>query len=98
MVLFTFLQAVGLAILWTVKSIKAIALAFPFFVVMMIPYRLSLKYIFTEKELEMLDGAQAGKNLSGEKNDEEEEFDFYASAADCPITPSTIAPLHRLHY
>ena len=54
MVLFTLLQALGLAVLWTVKEIKAIALAFPFFVVLMIPYRTSLKYIFTEKELEMV--------------------------------------------
>merc|ERR1719266_2230135 len=65
MVLFTVLQAIGLAILWTVKSVKAIALAFPFFVVLMIPYRLLLKYIFTKEELDMLDGSQAGKDLSG---------------------------------
>ena len=54
MILFTVLQALGLVILWTVKEIKAIALAFPFFVVMMIPYRSSLKYIFTEMELDMV--------------------------------------------
>merc|ERR1712106_130773 len=95
MVLFTVLQAVGLAVLWTVKSIKSIALAFPFFVVLMIPYRFLLKYIFTKEELEMLDGAQAGKDLSGEKHDEEDDMDFYASAAACPITPDTVAPLHR---
>ena len=54
MILFTFFQALGLAVLWTVKEIKAIALAFPFFVVMMIPYRSSLKYIFTDLELDMV--------------------------------------------
>ena len=32
-ILFTFLQALGLAVLWMVKEIKAIALVFPFFVV-----------------------------------------------------------------
>jgi len=96
MILFTILQAIGLAILWTVKSIKAIALAFPFFVVLMIPYRMSLKYIFTKQELEMLDGVKAGQDLSGEKHDEdEEELDFYKSAGACPITPETTAPLHR---
>merc|ERR1711881_235583 len=95
MVLFTVLQAIGLAILWTVKSVKAIALAFPFFVVLMIPYRLLLKHIFTKEELEMLDGAQAGKDLSGEKHEKDEEMDFYESAAACPITPDTVAPLHR---
>ena len=35
-----------------------------------------------------LDGAEAGKNLSAVKSDEEEEEkDFYAAAADCPIHP-----------
>ena len=56
MILFTVLQALGLAVLWTVKEIKAIALAFPFFVVMMIPYRSALKFIFTEMELDMVSG------------------------------------------
>jgi len=35
------------------------------------------------------------KKLSGEKDDEDDDVDFYASAADCPITPETVAPLHR---
>ena len=106
MILSTLLQALGLALLWTVKEIKAIAFAFPFFVVLMIPFRYCLKFVFTEMELDMvsqviykvvkvaiisftnaqLDGAEAGKNLSGVKSDEEEK-DFYAAAADCPIHP-----------
>ena len=49
--LFTVLQGLGLVILWIVKSTSA-ALAFPFFVVAMIPYRLLLKFIFTERELD----------------------------------------------
>merc|ERR1712080_542338 len=89
MVLFTVLQALGLAVLWVVKSIPAIALAFPFFVVLMIPYRYILKYIFTDMELNMLDGVKAGTNLSGEKPEEEEGGDFYAQAASCPIDPFT---------
>ena len=49
--LYTFLQLLGLVLLWIVKSTKA-ALAFPFFVVAMIPYRnYLLPGIFTEKEL-----------------------------------------------
>ena len=51
MVLFTVLQAFGLALLWVVKSFQQIALAFPFFVILMIPYRSLLKFIFTEREL-----------------------------------------------
>ena len=51
MVLFTVLQALGLGLLWYIKSSPA-ALAFPIFVVMMIPYRWSMKFIFTETELD----------------------------------------------
>merc|ERR1719481_1188256 len=91
MFMFTGFQFFGLVLLWIVKSTPA-ALAFPFFVMMMIPYRFLLKYIFTECELEALDGASAGKDLSGEEEDEE---DFYEAANECPITPATRAPLHR---
>ena len=54
MILFTFLQALGLAVLWMVKEIKVIALVFPFFVVLMIPFRYCLKFVFTDMELEMV--------------------------------------------
>ena len=49
--LFTLVQSIGLGILWAVKS-STIALFFPFFVVAMIPLRLSMKFLFTPKELE----------------------------------------------
>lgn len=49
--LFTILQVLGLAVLWVVKSTQ-LALAFPFFVVAMIPYRMSLKYLFSPRELD----------------------------------------------
>jgi len=91
MVMFTVFQGLGLVILWVVKS-SPIALAFPFFVVAMIPYRLLLKFIFTTCELEALDGAQAGKPAYEDTTD---ELDFYETANDCPITPATQMPLHR---
>ncbi len=53
MFLYTFFQTIGLAILWAVKSSPA-AIAFPFFVVAMVPLRKSLQLIFTERELEMV--------------------------------------------
>lgn len=71
--MFTIIQLMGLAILWTVKSIPSIALAFPFFVVSMIGVRWSLKFLFTEKELDHLDGPNAGKTVLEEKD----EPDFY---------------------
>merc|ERR1712013_333394 len=90
MVMFTMFQGLGLVILWIVKSTPA-ALAFPFFVVAMIPYRLSLKWVYTSCELEALDGAQAGKTYE----DTTEELDFFETANECPITPNTEMPLHR---
>jgi solute carrier family 4 (anion exchanger) protein 1 len=49
--LFTGVQCIGLAVLWIVKS-SVVALAFPFFVVGMVPLRIGLKYIFSPRELE----------------------------------------------
>ena len=49
--MFTIIQFSGLGLLWGVKESPA-ALAFPFFVVSMIALRWSLKFIFTEKELD----------------------------------------------
>jgi hypothetical protein len=54
--LFTCVQMCGLGILWAVKS-STIALAFPFFVVAMVPLRILLGYLpeplkFTPQELE----------------------------------------------
>jgi len=89
MVMFTVLQGLGLVMLWIVKSTEA-ALAFPFFVVGMIPYRHLLKCIFTDVELDALDGAQAGKEAGAT-----DELDFYEAAHDYPITPTTQMPLHR---
>ena len=49
--LFTILQTLGLVVLWIVKS-SVLALAFPFFVLGMVPYRMAFKFIFTSMELE----------------------------------------------
>merc|ERR1719189_608338 len=73
---FTIIQMVGLGILWAVKS-SPIALAFPFFVVAIVPLRMVLGYLpkklkFTEPELEALDGKNAGKLVK-----DEVEPDFY---------------------
>jgi len=67
---FTLVQIFGLAVLWAVSK-SSIALAFPFFVVAMIPLRMSLKYIYSPTELEALDGKEAGKVVR------DEEPDFY---------------------
>lgn len=77
---YTFVQIIGLAILYTVSSVKSIALVFPFFVLLMLPLRWSLNYlpkislarkglagkVFTAAELEALDGKDAGKFVRDE--------------------------------
>uniref|UniRef100_A0A147BN19 Anion exchange protein n=3 Tax=Ixodes ricinus TaxID=34613 RepID=A0A147BN19_IXORI len=69
--LYTVIQVVCLILLWAVKS-SSLALAFPFVLLLMIPLRLQLKYLFTEKELECLDGDDGGL-----QSDEEDDPDFY---------------------
>uniref|UniRef100_A0A1Y1MZV6 Anion exchange protein n=1 Tax=Photinus pyralis TaxID=7054 RepID=A0A1Y1MZV6_PHOPY len=69
--LFTFIQLLCLALLWTVKSTKA-SLAFPFFLLLLVPLRSNLKYIFSPRELRALDGDQP--DVDGD------EPDFYVEA------------------
>ncbi|XP_044734165.1 anion exchange protein 3 isoform X2 [Chrysoperla carnea] len=70
--LFTFIQLLCLAMLWIVKSTKA-SLAFPFFLLLMLPLRAQMKHMFTERELRALDGDQADDG-------DTDEPDFYAEA------------------
>merc|ERR1711988_1215557 len=54
--IFTALQAVGLAVLYTLKSIKEAAVVFPFFIAFLAIVRLCFGRLFTSKELQALDG------------------------------------------
>merc|ERR1711862_1019083 len=54
--IFTFLQLMCLGILYALKSIKAVAVVFPFFIASLVGVRAAFKKIFTEEELEALDG------------------------------------------
>merc|ERR1712139_144729 len=54
--IFTFLQLVCLGILYALKSIKAVAVVFPFFIAALVGGRAAFRKIFTEEELEALDG------------------------------------------
>ncbi|XP_073840972.1 anion exchange protein Ae2 isoform X1 [Musca autumnalis] len=69
--LFTVIQVLCLAILWAVKSSK-ISLAFPFFLVMMVPIRMKLAAMYKPHEMQALDGSEA-------KADDDEP-DFYEEA------------------
>merc|ERR1712242_75385 len=54
--LFTLLQFVMLGILYALKSIKQVAVIFPFFIAALVPIRWSFNRIFTAEELHALDG------------------------------------------
>merc|ERR1712151_145349 len=63
---FTFLQLVCLGVLYALKSIKAVAVVFPFFIASLVFIRWGFKKIFPEEELEALDGH------GGEEEEEDE--------------------------
>ncbi|CAK1588151.1 unnamed protein product [Parnassius mnemosyne] len=70
--LFTLIQLAGICVLYAVKSSR-FSLALPFFLVLMVPLRMALIYIFTPLQLRALDGAQ--KDI-----DKDDEPDFYEEA------------------
>jgi len=55
---FTALQALGLAILYALKSIKEVAVAFPFFIAFLAVVRPAFGYYFSTEELKILDGEE----------------------------------------
>ncbi|XP_021352339.1 band 3 anion transport protein-like isoform X2 [Mizuhopecten yessoensis] len=73
--LFTVVQVVLLVLLLIVK-LSAAALAFPLFVILLIPLRLKLMgYVFTPSELEVLDKEEEDSDC-----DDEDDPDFYQQA------------------
>ncbi|XP_021698561.1 band 3 anion transport protein isoform X6 [Aedes aegypti] len=70
--IFTAVQILALAMLWAVKS-SAFSLAFPFFLIMMVPIRKQMERIFSPLELRALDGSQPNEGA-------EDEPDFYEQA------------------
>ncbi|KAG5668130.1 hypothetical protein PVAND_016082 [Polypedilum vanderplanki] len=70
--LFTLIQVLALSLLWIIKSSR-FSLAFPFFLIMMVPLRKILKKFFTVTELRALDCIQPSDGT-------EAEPDFYEQA------------------
>lgn len=68
--MFTTIQLLCLTILWAVKSSK-ISLAFPFFLILMVPIRQRLVMLYTPEQLQALDGSEVK---------DEDEPDFYEEA------------------
>lgn len=71
--LFTIIQMLCLVILWIVKS-SPISLAFPFFLILMVPLRAQLQHLFTPQELRALDSDEP------DAADQEDEPDFYTES------------------
>ncbi|XP_066995941.2 band 3 anion transport protein [Anabrus simplex] len=71
--MFTVIQLLCLIVLWIVKSTDA-ALAFPFFLILMVPLRAQLRFLFTPAELRALDSEEA------DADPDEDEPDFYTEA------------------
>lgn len=69
--LYTLIQLLCLVALWVVKSTQ-LSLAFPFFLLLMVPLRAQLTRVFTPIELRALD--------SNKPDDDDDEPDFYAEA------------------
>eukprot|EP00927_Polykrikos_kofoidii_P004628 TRINITY_DN1182_c0_g1_i7.p1 TRINITY_DN1182_c0_g1~~TRINITY_DN1182_c0_g1_i7.p1 ORF type:complete len:584 (-),score=81.76 TRINITY_DN1182_c0_g1_i7:483-2234(-) len=55
--LYTGIQFLCLVVLYALKEIQAIAVVFPFFLIVIVFVRLAIKHIFTQEELAVLDGA-----------------------------------------
>nr|AAN75454.1 Na-dependent Cl/HCO3 exchanger [Doryteuthis pealeii] len=76
--LFTFIQLVCLGILWVIKTIKKISIAFPLMVLAMCFVRKAMDYIFTQRELKWLDDimpeAHKRAKEDAEKQMQEEEM------------------------
>ncbi|CAO1323960.1 unnamed protein product [Diamesa tonsa] len=71
--IFTLVQFLALGMLWAVKSSR-FSLAFPFFLVLMVPIRKQLERLYTPLELRALDGSQPNEGA-------ESEPDFYEQAS-----------------
>jgi len=57
--MYTFIQFMCLVVLYVLKSVKAIAVVFPFFLIVIAFIRMYLSKVFTKEELLVLDGPSA---------------------------------------
>jgi len=92
--IFTFLQLIMLGILYALKSIKAVAVVFPFFIAALVPIRWSFAKIFSPDELHALDGHE--DEPDDEQSSPAKDVVFAsgeeANAADAPVLLGNTAP------
>lgn len=87
--LFTFLQLLMLGILYALKSIKAVAVIFPFFIAALVPIRWSFAKCFSADELHALDGHEDEEEQSAPVAEMQKDVVFASGQAahggDAPV-------------
>jgi len=67
--IFTLLQFVCLGILYALKSIKEVAVVFPFFIASLVGIRWAFKFIFSDADLQALDGHDEEEEIANDDPD-----------------------------
>jgi hypothetical protein len=67
--LFTFLQFICLGILYALKSMKSVAVVFPFFIASLVGVRYMFKFFFSQEELQALDGHDEEEEVANDDPD-----------------------------
>ncbi|CAL8143492.1 unnamed protein product [Orchesella dallaii] len=80
--LYTVIQLACLIMLWIVKSVKKISILFPMMLVIMICVRKLLDYVFTKRELKILDDILPKSTRPASKTDHSGKGDGKGKAAD----------------
>jgi len=89
--IFTALQALGLAILYALKSIKQVAVVFPFFIAFLACVRPCFGKYFTKNELDALDGDEEEEQVKQSSDTEDGQDDRKrANSDDDDCHPSSI--------
>lgn len=81
--LFTVIQIICFALLWGVKSYKKISITFPLMLVVIIVIRKLLDFVFTRKELKILDDIMPEST----KRKREEEKELFKKEAEGDLSP-----------
>ncbi|XP_053386313.1 electrogenic sodium bicarbonate cotransporter 1-like isoform X3 [Mercenaria mercenaria] len=88
---FTFIQVLCLVMLWVIKTIKAISIAFPIMVLAMCFIRKALDYLFTQTELKWLDDIMP-EISKREKDDKELEIQEKQDEYETLLDPKNANP------
>ncbi|XP_067685611.1 sodium-driven chloride bicarbonate exchanger-like isoform X2 [Haliotis asinina] len=80
--MFTAIQLLCLAILWAIKTIKKISIAFPIMVLAMCFVRKGMDYIFTQRELKWLDDIMPESHKRAKEDEEKQKEEERLSMVD----------------